>query len=375
MDTAEIRVRAGKGGDGSRSMRREKFIPKGGPDGGDGGDGGSVIFEADANVSTLIDFRGRHHWNATDGRNGQGKKMYGRGGDNLTVRVPPGTEVYDLGLGLGEDELMPWANDEDGLIEQAEEEPADEVNTPEPRGGGGLKIADLTEPGQRVVIAKGGRGGLGNFHFRSSTNQAPREAQPGQPGEERHLRLELKLIADVGLAGLPNAGKSTLLSAVSAARPRVAAYPFTTLEPNLGIAELDEERRLVIADIPGLIEGASGGAGLGHAFLRHIERCKVIIHLVDLVPADGSDPVENYHTIRGELEAFSPVLAEKPQVVAANKTDLLAGDETPLEDFRDALPAERVIAVSGATRENLQSLLEATWTVLEKQKTEAVDAG
>ena len=365
VDTATIHVKAGNGGDGSRSLRREKFIPKGGPDGGDGGDGGSVIFVADPNQNTLIDFAGKHHWFAKSGGNGMSKKMYGRGGEDLVVPVPPGTEVYDLELGDAGDEMQ-WSNDEYGLIEQ------DEADVEEPAAPAkiGLKIADLTEIGQQVVIAKGGKGGAGNFHFRSSTNQTPREAVPGAPGEERRLRLELKLIADVGLAGLPNAGKSTLLSAVSAARPRVADYPFTTLEPNLGIAELDDERRLVIADIPGLIEGASGGAGLGHGFLRHIERCNVLIHLVDLVPLDDSDPVENYHTIRRELEAFSPLLAEKPQVVAANKIDLFVNGDEPLLNFRKALPGERIIPISGATRENLRELLEATWKMLQRQRAE-----
>ncbi len=344
VDTAEIHVKAGNGGDGSRSMRREKYIPKGGPDGGDGGDGGSIIFVADPNKNTLLDFAGRHHWYAQDGRNGMRKKMYGRSGEDLFVPVPPGTEVYDLGLGLH------------GESEEA--------------GGKGLKIADLTEPGQKVVIARGGKGGLGNWHFRSSTNQAPREAQPGEPGQERRLRLELKLIADVALVGLPNAGKSTLISAVSAARPKVADYPFTTLEPNLGIAELDDERRVVLADIPGLIEGASEGAGLGHAFLRHIERCRVLIHLVSIVPVDGSDPVHNYHAIRRELENFSPLLAQKPQIIAANKIDLLGDDDEPLRRLREALPGETIIPVSGATGRNVRELLEEAWKVLSMDEEE-----
>lgn len=338
VDTAEIRVKAGDGGRGAASFRREKYIPKGGPDGGDGGDGGSVIFIADANKNTLLDFAGKHHWLAENGRHGMGKKMYGRSGADLVVHVPPGTEVYDLGLGLhGESSL---------------------------HGGKGLKIADLTILGERLVIAKGGRGGLGNWHFRSSTNQAPTFAQPGEPGQERQLRLELKLIADVGLAGLPNAGKSTLLSAVSAARPRIADYPFTTLEPNLGIAELDEERRMVIADIPGLIAGASEGAGLGHAFLRHIERCRVIIHLVSVGQHDSADPVASYHTIRRELESFSPLLAQKPQIIAASKIDLLIDDDEPLHRLVEALPEETIIPISAATGQNLRELLEGAWRIL-----------
>jgi GTP-binding protein len=344
VDTAEIHVKAGNGGRGAVSFRREKYIPKGGPDGGDGGDGGSVIFVVDPNRNTLLDFAGRHHWHAENGQHGMGKKMYGRSGEDLLVPVPPGTEVYDLDLGS--------------------------------QGAGpaeGLKIADLTVPGERIVIARGGKGGLGNWHFRSSTNQAPREAGPGEPGQERRLRLDLKLIADVGLTGLPNAGKSTFLAAVSAARPKVADYPFTTLEPNLGIAELDEDRRLVIADIPGLIEGASLGAGLGHAFLRHIERCKVLIHMVSLVPLDGTDPVRNYHTIRRELETFSPLLAEKPQVIAANKIDLLGEDLEPLERLSDALPGETIVPISGATGRNIRDLLEAAWRLVHAH--ESAEAG
>lgn len=335
IDTAEIHVKAGNGGDGAVSFRREKFVPKGGPDGGDGGHGGSVIFIADPNINTLVDFSGKHHWRAENGQAGSGKKMHGKSGKDLLVSVPPGTEVYDLELGLHST-----------------------------HDAGGLKIADLVEPGQEVVIAKGGKGGAGNWHFRTSTNQTPREHTVGEAGQERRLHMELKLIADVGLAGLPNAGKSTFLSAVSHARPKVADYPFTTLEPNLGIAELDNERRIVVADIPGLIHGASGGAGLGHAFLKHIERCKVLLHLVDLVPFDGSDPIENYHTIRRELETFSPALAQKPQIIGANKIDLLTEGDGPLRQLREALPGENVIPLSGATRSNLPAVLEALWKSL-----------
>ena len=335
VDSAEIHVKAGRGGHGSVSFRREKYIPKGGPDGGDGGRGGSVIFEVDPEQNTLLDFSGKHHWFAKSGGNGAGAKRTGKSGDDLIVKVPPGTEVYDLSL-------------QDVFDEESNR---------------GLKIADLTEPGSRVTIAEGGKGGAGNWRFRSSTNQAPRQHTDGEPGEERHLRLDLKLIADVGLAGLPNAGKSTLLSALSSARPKVADYPFTTLEPQLGIAELDPDRRLVIADIPGLIEGASDGAGLGHAFLRHIERCKVILHVVDLLPTDG-DPLGNYRTIRGELEAFSPKLAGKPQVVAANKTDLIEDVDAAVGELRNALPDETIVPISGATRGGLDELLNALWAIV-----------
>lgn len=326
VDEAEIVVKAGDGGNGCVSFRREKYIPKGGPDGGDGGDGGSVIFIADENKNTLLDFAGRHHWAAQRGEHGMGKKMYGKAGEDLVVPVPVGTVVFDTEKGV--------------------------------------RLADLDEPNKRAVIARGGRGGMGNFHFRSSTNQAPRYAQPGTLGEQRRLKLELKLIADVGIAGKPNAGKSTLLSVLSAARPKIADYPFTTLEPQLGIAELDVERRIVFADIPGLIENAHAGAGLGHAFLRHIERCKLILHLVDLFPTDGSNPLDNYYVIRQELEQFSPELANKPELIVANKIDLAADDDPTLAEFQKALAPRQVLAISGAAKLRLRELLEAAWSKL-----------
>ena len=334
VDTAEITVHAGDGGNGCVSFRREKFIPKGGPDGGDGGHGGSVILEVDPEANTLLDFAGKHHWRAERGQHGKGARRTGKSGSDLLVRVPPGTEVFDTGL-----------EDVHGVA-------------------GNVRVADLTQPGQRVTIAEGGRGGAGNHRFKSSTNQAPRQHTDGTPGQQRHLRLELRLIADVGLAGFPNAGKSTLLSAVSDARPKVADYPFTTLAPKLGIAELDTERRLVIADIPGLIEGASDGAGLGHDFLRHVERCRAVLHVVDLAPPDGGDPVEAYRAIRRELAAFSPRLAEKPRVIAGNKTDLVEDVEAAIAPLRDAAEGAVVIPISGATRGNLEALLEALWTTV-----------
>ncbi len=345
VDTAEIFVKAGDGGNGCVSFRREKYIPKGGPDGGDGGDGGSVIFEVDAEKNTLLDFSGKHHWRATDGRAGSGAKKYGRSGEDLVVKVPPGTSVYDLGLR------------DEHLGEQGEE-----AGPPQP-----LHIADLTKAGQQVTIAEGGKGGSGNFKFRSSTNQAPRQHTPGTPGQKRHLRLQLRLIADVGLAGLPNAGKSTLLGALSAARPKVADYPFTTLEPQLGIAELDYERRIVYADIPGLIEGASDGAGLGHAFLKHIERCRVVLHVVD-VGGESSDPAADFAVVRKELQSFSPALAAKPTLIAANKTDLLMDDFSAVEELREALPGETILPISGATRHGLDELNEKLWSMLAEQE-------
>jgi len=325
VDEAEIFVKAGDGGPGAVSFRREKYVPKGGPDGGDGGDGGSVYFEADAAENTLLDFASKHHWRAGNGKPGQGKKMYGRSGDDLIIRVPPGTLIYDL---------------EHGIL-----------------------LADLYQPGKRVLIAQGGKGGLGNWHFKSSTNQTPRYAQPGTEGQQRHLKLELKLIADVGLVGMPNAGKSTLLRSISAARPKVADYPFTTLEPQLGIVDLIGDRRMVFADIPGLIEGAQKGAGLGHAFLRHIERTKIIIHLLDLYPTDGSDPAENYRIIRGELEAFSPKLAEKHEIIAANKMDL-AIDSEAIDALRAKLKGKEIFPISGVSKQGVEPLLEAIWQKL-----------
>ena len=331
VDEAAIHVKAGNGGDGCVSFRREKYIPKGGPDGGDGGHGGSVIFEADPNKNTLIDFSGKHHWRARNGQPGMGKKMSGLSGRDLIIRVPPGTLIYD---------------DEYGIL-----------------------LADLDEPGRQVVVAKGGKGGRGNWRFRSPTNQAPRYAEPGGEGQERRLKLELKLIADVGLAGMPNAGKSTLLRTISAARPKVADYPFTTLEPQLGIVELDTDRTMVVADIPGLIEGAHGGAGLGVAFLRHIERTKIIVHLLDLFPLDGSSPAENYRKIRRELEAFSPALAQKREVIAANKIDL-AIDDSAIEQLRRELPDKEIYPISAATHRGVDELLRRLWHILQDVRAE-----
>ena len=333
VDEAQIHVKAGDGGQGCVSFRREKYIPKGGPDGGDGGHGGSVIFVADSSKDTLLDFSGRHHWTAPKGQPGMGKKMAGESGADLIVPVPPGTLIYD--------------------------------------SDHNILLADLNELGKQIVIAKGGKGGRGNWHFRSPTNQAPRYAEPGTEGQERHLKLELKLIADIGLVGMPNAGKSTLLRAISAARPKVAAYPFTTLDPQLGIVELPGFRRMVVADLPGLIEGAQTGAGLGHAFLRHIERTKLIVHVLDLYPMDGSDPAENYRTIRRELESFSKELAEKREVIAANKIDL-ATDDQAIDRLMSELPDKEIFPISGATHQGTDSLLETLWKILQDEKKDQV---
>jgi GTPase len=331
VDQALITVRGGNGGNGCVSFRREKYIPKGGPDGGNGGDGGSVIFAADENINTLFDFRGRPLWEAEDGENGRGSQQSGAKGSDSIIRVPPGTLVYDA--------------------------------------DNGALIVDL-EPGQQFIIAKGGQGGWGNEHFKRSTNQTPRHADPGQPGEKRNLRLELKIIAEVGIIGLPNAGKSTLLAALTRATPKIADYPFTTLSPQLGIAELDQTRRIVLADIPGLIEGAAHGAGLGHDFLRHVERTRVLLHLLDAAPLDGSDPADNYTKIRTELHEYSPLLSEKQEIIALNKLDLLPNDadrRKALEDLRTKLRlghSDQLIAISGAARQNLRELLELLWTTL-----------
>ena len=292
LDLVKIWVRAGDGGDGAATFRREAHVPRGGPDGGDGGRGGSVVLRVDPGLTTLLDFRFKHHFKAEPGGRGTGAKRHGKAGQDLMLLVPPGTGVLDDATG----ELL----------------------------------ADLVATGQSATIARGGRGGLGNVHFATATHRTPKHAQKGEPGEERWLRLELRLIADVGLVGLPNAGKSTLLAALTAARPKIAAYPFTTLEPNLGVMDLGdaEDRRPTIADVPGLIEGASAGAGLGHAFLRHVERTRILVHVVD---GASRDPEWDHGVIREELRLHDPALLEKPLVVAFNKIDLPAA--------RDAWPA------------------------------------
>ena len=322
LDRVKIWVRAGAGGDGAATFRREAHVPRGGPDGGDGGRGGSVHLRVDPGQTTLRDFRFRHHFRATPGGRGEGSRRHGAAGRDLVLDVPPGTAIFD---------------DETGAL-----------------------LADLVATGQSAVVARGGRGGLGNKHFATSTHQAPRHAQKGEPGEERWLRLELRLIADIGLVGLPNAGKSTLLAALTAATPRIADYPFTTLEPNLGVMDLGDEdpRRPTIADVPGLIEGASEGAGLVHAFLRHIERTRVLVHLVD---GSGRDPEWDHEVIRTELAAHDSALLEKPLLVAFNKLDLpRAADAWPAfraARRRDGLPVVGIAAAEGHGIDELRSAL------------------
>ncbi len=290
IDEATIRVEAGKGGDGCMSFRREKFIPLGGPDGGDGGTGGSIVMVVDEGLNTLIDFRFNRLFRARNGQQGMGSQCYGKAGSEMTIRVPPGTLVFDQETGE--------------------------------------QIGDLMAPGQRLLVAKGGQGGLGNMHFKSSTNRAPRRTIPGRPGDARDLRLELAVLADVGLLGMPNAGKSTLIRAISAARPKVADYPFTTLHPHLGVVRAGIDQSFVVADIPGLIAGAADGAGLGTQFLRHVMRTRLLLHVVDVLPmGEPQDPVEAVRIIERELQKHSEELFQRDRWLVLNKTDLLPAEE------------------------------------------------
>jgi GTP-binding protein len=343
VDEVDIHVAAGHGGAGALSFRREKFVPRGGPDGGNGGKGGSVYLVADPHRNTLVHFRFTSEFAAKRGGQGEGSLRTGRDGADLDIPVPVGTTVYR----------------HDPLIAGSEE-----------------LIADLTKVGERVLVAQGGRGGLGNAHFATSTNRAPRKHQPGEPGEEFHLRLRLKLLADVGLVGFPNAGKSTFIARVSAAKPKIADYPFTTLTPNLGVVTLSDERSFVVADVPGLIEGAHAGHGLGHQFLRHIERTKVVIHLVDVSGASGRDPVEDFDTIRRELELYNRELIEKPHLVTANKIDAVDDPDriTRLERRARELSLP-FFTVSAVTGEGVPQLLEAAWPhIAEAREAEAAAA-
>src|SRR5687767_3227888 len=332
VDEVDIHVEAGSGGRGCLAFRREKRVPRGGPSGGDGGPGGSIYIVASPHTNTLINYRFHPEFSADRGEHGQGSNRTGHSGTDLELPVPIGTLVYE--------------------------------KTGDPAAPYRL-LADLAEEGQRVLVAKGGRGGLGNARFASSTNRAPRKVQPGEPGEEKDLRLELKLLADVGLVGFPNAGKSTLIARVSAARPKIADYPFTTLTPNLGVVGLSDDRSFVVADVPGLIEGAHRGLGLGHQFLRHLERTKVLVHLVDISGGSGRDPVEDLDAVRRELALFRPELAAKPQIVAANKIDAAADDQA----IRTLAARARALElpffrISGVTGAGVPELLEAAWRQL-----------
>ena len=334
IDEAEVHVHAGDGGRGCVSFLREKYKPHGGPNGGDGGDGGDVVFAVDPGLTTLLDFKYQPLLKAGRGEHGRGKEQYGKRGTDRVVRVPPGTIVR---------------NAESGEL-----------------------IADLRAPHERAIVAHGGRGGRGNMHFATSTNQAPRYAQPGTPGEELRLHLELHLMADVGLVGYPNAGKSTLISKVSAARPRIADYPFTTLVPHLGVVRFDDEGSFVLADIPGLVEGAHRGLGLGHRFLRHLSRTTLLIHLIDISGFSGRNPMADYETINHELEAFDVTLAAKPQIVVANKLDL-AEARTRFPDLQARLAARGVElrGISAASGEGVAALMREVgrrWRTLRQQR-------
>jgi len=316
VDEALIEVFAGDGGNGAVSFRREKYVPRGGPDGGDGGRGGSIVIRADRNLNTLIDYRYARIHRAGNGEKGRGADQYGRGAEDIVLRVPVGTVISD-------------------------------ADSEEP-------IADLALDKQSALVARGGRGGLGNLHFKSSTNRAPRQSTPGEKGEHRRLRLELKVLADVGLLGMPNAGKSTLIRAISAARPKVAEYPFTTLAPNLGVVRVDHNRGFVVADIPGLIEGAAEGAGLGHRFLRHLQRTRLLLHVIDLAPADGSaDPVADARAIVRELKRYDASLGGKPRWLVLNKVDLIAPEQREeriagfIKSYRWKGPAFAIAAING----------------------------
>jgi len=335
VDEVDIHIKAGDGGRGSLSFRREKFVPKGGPDGGNGGAGGSVYIVADPHRNTLVHFRFNPDYKAQRGGNGAGALRTGRGGRDLEIPVPVGTLVFKVNLETGEKQ----------------------------------QAADLTVVGQRVLLAQGGRGGLGNAHFATSTNRAPRKVQPGEPGEEFDLHLKLKLLADVGLVGYPNAGKSTLISVISAAKPKIAAYPFTTLTPNLGVVALSGDRDFVVADVPGLIEGAHEGHGLGHQFLRHIERTKVIIHLVDVSGASGRDPVEDLDTIRQELKLYNPDLLDKPHLVAANKIDAVDDPKRIIALEKRAKKLKlKFFQISAVAGTGVKELIEAAWPIIAKAR-------
>lgn len=324
VDSVRIELQAGRGGDGCMSFRREKYVARGGPDGGDGGDGGSIIFTAREGVNSLADFVGRQFIRAPKGAPGQGSGCHGRNAKDLTLYVPPGTTIIDA--------------------------------------EGGFVIRDLVSDGESVILARGGKGGKGNIHFKTSTNRAPREKTAGADGEIREVILELKSIADVGLVGMPNAGKSTLLSRLSRATPEIADYPFTTKYPNLGQIDVDSSRNFVLADIPGLIEGASDGVGLGHEFLKHVERAGILVHLVEPAPMNQSDPVENYQTIRNELKAYSEELAARPEIVVVTKSELPEAAEVS-ERLAELIghPPHFISAVTG---EGLQSMLESVWREL-----------
>lgn len=338
VDEAQIEVQGGKGGNGAASFRREKFIPKGGPDGGDGGRGGSVYAVADRNINTLVDYRYTRKFFAENGENGRGADCFGAGADDVVLRMPVGTLIVDETTGE--------------------------------------TVADLTHHGEKALLAKGGKGGLGNLHFKTSVNRAPRQATPGEPGEYRSLRLELKVLADVGLLGMPNAGKSTFITAVSNARPKIADYPFTTLHPHLGVVRVGPEQSFVVADVPGLIEGAAEGAGLGHLFLRHLSRTSILLHVIDCAPLNpDTDCVAEAQALARELEKYDPALAAKPRWIVLNKLDLVeeVNREKLIRSLKRKLvkKGEPFFAMSAATREGTQELVNAIAEELDRQRRSA----
>ncbi|WP_301194249.1 GTPase ObgE [uncultured Desulfovibrio sp.] len=345
VDEARILVKAGKGGRGCMSFRREKFVPKGGPDGGDGGNGGSVYLRADSRLLSLYDFRLKRVYEAQNGQPGRGGQCDGKKGADLVLGLPVGTLVFAEGVPSGE-----AAEGED-------------CAAGEDAGSGERLLADLSEPESLVLVARGGRGGKGNEHFKSSTMRAPRYAQPGEPGEEVTLRLELKILADAGLIGLPNAGKSTFISRVSAARPKIADYPFTTITPNLGVMidEVDPEKRMIIADIPGLIEGAHAGLGLGHRFLRHVERTRFLVHMLSIDDVDDADPWAGFELVNEELRRFDPELAERRQIEVINKIDLVPEERLQALMARAAREERRIFFISAKERIGLEPLVEELW--------------
>lgn len=337
IDKAKIIIISGAGGDGMVAFRREKYVPRGGPSGGDGGKGGSVYLKADSGLNTLINFRRKRKFAAEKGENGGAKEMYGKGGEDIIIDVPLGTMVYD--------------NDTNELL------------------------ADMVHQDQMVLIAKGGKGGRGNTHFATSAVRAPTYAEKGEPGESKEIRLELKVLADVGLIGFPSVGKSSLIRKVSGARPEVAAYHFTTLSPSLGVVNLDETRSFVMADIPGLIEGASQGVGLGHEFLRHVERSRVLIHVLDIAGSEGRDPLSDFEIINNELEIYSPALAQKKQIVAGNKIDLIT-NQTELEQIKQQIESKgySFFPICTLTGEGIKPLLEKAWSILQETETTTFDS-
>jgi len=394
VDEAWIVVRSGKGGRGAVSFRREKFIPRGGPDGGDGGKGGDIIFQADPDLVTLYDLRLKRIYEARGGDGGMGRQKNGKAAEDLVIRVPVGTELYELPP-LGESESPA----EDGIkveeeiaagetvLDETGEAVAMAVEVDAPAGdtaenavGTRQKeaplplLVDLIKPGQTYVACHGGRGGKGNLHFASSTMRTPRFAQPGEPGEERRIRLMLKVLADVGIIGLPNAGKSTFIAAVSRAKPKIAPYPFTTLTPNLGVIEGDRGERLVLADIPGLIEGAHLGQGLGHRFLRHVERTRVLLHIVSAEDASPEGVFEAFGVVDEELRRFDPALAERPQIRVVNKIDLLSPEELAERQAAVAAAGQQVLFMSALTGEGLEAVLEAIWQAALPEDRPADDA-